>query len=140
MPSLTIAQQEFEEALKAVDTISYETRKKLVKGLPCRRDTYRKLKDAGIAVPDNKVLFAGLKGLRRLSLANTDVSDASVEHLKGLVQLESLNLERTKVTDAGLSRLAGLSKLQRLKLQGSGVTKEGVRKLQTLLPNCNITF
>ena len=82
MPSLTIAQQEFEEALKAVDTISYETRKKLVKGLPCRADTYRKLKDAGIAVPDNKVLFAGLKGLPfKGSQAETRMATAKVERL-----------------------------------------------------------
>jgi hypothetical protein len=82
----------------------------------------------------------GLKELRRLSVARTDITDAGLEHLKGLASLESLNLEWTKVTDAGLKQLAGLTKLQTLKLHGTTVTKEGVKKLQKSLPECKITF
>ena len=33
------------------------------------------------------------------------MTDAGLEHLKGLTKLETLNLEQTKVTDAGVKRV-----------------------------------
>ena len=40
-----------------------------------------------------------------VDLHNTKVTDAGLEHLKGLTGLQGLSLERTKVTDGGLAKL-----------------------------------
>ena len=40
------------------------------------------------------------------------MTDAGLEHLKGLTQLRELNLNDTQVTDAGLEHLKGLTQLQ----------------------------
>ena len=44
------------------------------------------------------------------------MTDAGLEHLKGLTQVQSLNLSQTEVTDAGLKHLKGLTQLQSLNL------------------------
>ena len=41
----------------------------------------------------------GLNRLQRLWLNSTQVADAGLEHLKGLTQLQELGLASTKVTD-----------------------------------------
>ena len=42
------------------------------------------------------------------------------------------------MTDAGLEHLKGLMQLQRLVLRNTKVTDAGVRDLQKALPNCKI--
>ena len=49
-----------------------------------------------------------------------------------------LFLHGTKVSDAGLEHLKGLTQLQQLDLNGTKVTDAGVKKLQQALPNCRI--
>ena len=44
------------------------------------------------------------------------MTDAGLEHLKGLSQLQRLDLASTQVTDAGLEHLKGLTQLQTLDL------------------------
>jgi hypothetical protein len=46
------------------------------------------------------------------------VTDAGLEHIKGLTQLRTLDLTQTKVTGTGLEHLKGLTQLQTLKLLG----------------------
>ena len=55
------------------------------------------------------------------------------------VNLKSLDLSRTQVTDAGLEHLKGLTKLVSLTLLNTKVTSAGVQDLQKALPNCKIT-
>ena len=45
----------------------------------------------------------------------------------------------TKVTNAGLEHLKGLANLRALYLPGTDVTDEGVKKLRQTLPHCWIT-
>ena len=66
------------------------------------------------------------------------MSDAGLEHLKGLPRLQSLVLTGTKVSDAGLKHLKGLTQLRYLDLSGTKVTAAGVKRLQQALPNCLI--
>jgi hypothetical protein len=66
------------------------------------------------------------------------VTDAGLEHLRGLAQLQNVYLNSILVTDAGLEHLKGLAQLQELYLTGSHVTDDGVMKLQKSLPKCHV--
>jgi hypothetical protein len=46
-----------------------------------------------------------LTQLQGLSLIKTSITDAGLEHLKGLIQLKELSLNKTRVTDAGVEKL-----------------------------------
>ena len=78
----------------------------------------------------------GLTQLQWLYLSNTAISDAGLEHLRGLTQLQWLDLLNTNVSDAGLEHLKGLTRLQELRLGGTGVSDAGVKKLKQVLPKC----
>ena len=52
--------------------------------------------------------------------------------------VERLLLSSTQVTDAGLEHLKGLTALQWLLLSNTQVTDAGVARLQQALPNCEI--
>jgi hypothetical protein len=80
----------------------------------------------------------GLTQLRTLILDSTKVTDAGLEHLKGLTQLQELYLEQTQVTDAGLEHLEGLTQLHYVELLYTRVTDKGVKRLQHALPKCMI--
>ena len=62
----------------------------------------------------------------------TDVSNAGLDHLKGLTNLQELRLFGTQVSDAGLAHLKGLSKLQTLDLGYTQVSDEGLAHLKGL--------
>jgi hypothetical protein len=77
--------------------------------------------------------LAKLKGLRRLGLADTSVSDKELEALADLRQLEWLSLSGTRVTDRGLETLAARFKTLRwLNLDGTKVTDQGLTHLEGL--------
>jgi Leucine-rich repeat (LRR) protein len=81
----------------------------------------------------------GLNQLQSLNFARTQITDAGLEHLKGLNQLQTLNLSAPKITDAGLVHLKGLTGLQVLYVSNTKVTDAGVAELQKALPNCKIS-
>ena len=64
-----------------------------------------------------------------LQMANSDVTDATVEHLQGLANLKRLDLSDTAVTDASIPLLAALPALEDVKLARTKVTDAGVKKL-----------
>ena len=74
----------------------------------------------------------GLSQLQLLGLEGTQVTDAGLEHLKGLSQLQVLGLDKTHVTDAGLEHLKGLRHLKFLWLEGTQVTGTGLEHLKGL--------
>jgi hypothetical protein len=80
--------------------------------------------------PDRTILTVDLRGKR--------VTDAGLEHLKGMTSLKLLLLDGTKVTDAGLEHLKGLTNLKELSLGNTQVTEGGVNELKKALPNCEI--
>jgi hypothetical protein len=67
-----------------------------------------------------------------VKLDKTTVTDADLEHLKGLSHLRWLSLEDTNITDAGLACLKGLTKLQTLVLSHTKVTDAGLANLKEL--------
>jgi hypothetical protein len=80
----------------------------------------------------------GLPHLHGLGLDGAKVTDAGLEHLRSLSQLNKLDLSNTRVTDAGLEHLRGLTHLQLLVLKQTHVTDDGVAKLQQALPGCGV--
>lgn len=62
-----------------------------------------------------------------LQMANADVDDKTLEHLKGLEKLAELDLNGSKVTDAGLPTLAALPQLKTLRLARTKITDEGFK-------------
>jgi len=73
-----------------------------------------------------------------VDLEHTRVTDAGLEHLKGLSKLQTLDLQGTSVTDAGLEHLRGLTKLRSLFLYGTKTSGAGAKRLQQALPDCRI--
>jgi hypothetical protein len=73
-----------------------------------------------------------------LHLCYTGVTDAGLEHLKGLSNLEALLLNGTHVTDAGLEHLKELTNLEWLAVRDTRVTDEGADRLKQKLPQCSI--
>ena len=63
-----------------------------------------------------------------LQMANSpDVTDQTLESLRGLKALKELDLNDTQMTDAGLVVLRDLPSLERLRLARTGVTDRGFR-------------
>lgn len=70
--------------------------------------------------------------LVNLNLNQSDVTDASLAHLKGLTNLRGLWLNNDRITDAGLVHLKGLTGLQGLYLGCTGITDSGLAHLEGL--------
>jgi hypothetical protein len=63
-----------------------------------------------------------------LQMANADVTDATLENLRGMDKLYKLDLGNSQVTDAGLKVLQDLPKLRELYLNGTKVTDAGLKE------------
>jgi Leucine-rich repeat (LRR) protein len=74
----------------------------------------------------------GLPQLQSLGLMKTWVTDAGLAHLKELPQLRMLSLMATKITDAGMEHLKGLTQLQSLSLTDTNVSDAGLEHLKGL--------
>lgn len=78
------------------------------------------------------LLVERYRGVERLNLGNTQVTDAGLKHLRRLKNLKQLNLHGTQITDAGLECLSGLVQLEELDLGRTQVTDAGMQHLQQL--------
>jgi hypothetical protein len=67
-------------------------------------------------------------GVVKLEMANTDVTDQTLEFIKDCKEIRELDLSRTQVGDDGLAVVAGLPKLEVLHMRGTKVTDTGFRK------------
>jgi len=92
----------------------------------------RALREALKLGPDEPIPANRLGEVTGVNLSGSQVTDADLEHLKGLSQLRQLYLRDTGVTDAGLEHLEGLSQLQGLYLRGAAVTDAGLAHLEGL--------
>jgi len=87
---------------------------------------HRQVSDAGLEH------LKGLTRLTALTLNNTRVSDAGLEHLKELTSLTTLGLSGTRVSDAGLKHLKELTRLDQLFLTDTRVSDAGLEHLKEL--------
>ncbi len=69
-----------------------------------------------------------------LQMANADVTDQTLEQLKGMDKLEVLDLNNSQVSDEGLVILAELPSLRELRLARTRITDEGFRTRLLPLP------
>jgi len=63
-----------------------------------------------------------------LQMANPDVTDQTLELLKGMNTLQDLDLNNTQVTDAGLRILKDLPALKSLRLKSTRITDQGFQE------------
>jgi hypothetical protein len=63
-----------------------------------------------------------------LQMANPDVTDRTLELLKGMNTLKKLDLNNTQVTDAGLKLLKDLPALNALRLKNTRITDQGFQE------------
>jgi hypothetical protein len=61
-------------------------------------------------------------------MANADVTDETLEHLRKLPLLRELDLNDTQITDAGLAILAELPALATLRLRNTKITDAGFKE------------
>ena len=59
------------------------------------------------------------------NFASSGITDAGLEHLKGLPQLRAINLDDTNITEVGLQYISGLTQLEDLALRQSKVARLG---------------
>ena len=79
--------------------------------------------------PDDPV---GVLDVSHVKLYGVEITDAGLEHLKGLTNLEVLGLDDANITDAGLRRLKGLTNLKWLYLDDTKITNAGLKHLEGL--------
>lgn len=73
-----------------------------------------------------------VKGLRDLSLQDTDISDAGLAHFADFASLEYLKIDGGAITDAGVSYLSNLQNLKGLDLRNIALTDSGLDSLKSL--------
>lgn len=77
----------------------------------------------------NDYTFLGSKqDVAVLQMANPDVTDRTLELLKGMNALKDLDLNNTQVTDAGLKILKDLPALNTLRLKNTKITDQGFQE------------
>jgi hypothetical protein len=63
-----------------------------------------------------------------LQMANPDVTDDTLENLRGMTRLKELDLNDTQVTNQGLTLLKDLPELARLRLRSTKITDDGFQR------------
>jgi len=89
---------------------------------------------SGCAVDDRTliVLASKIPKLTGLSIAKTQVTDASIGSIQKLQRLESFNFARTRVTDTGIALLAAHPSLETLSLEKTLVGDPALATLLTM--------
>jgi len=70
--------------------------------------------------------------LKKLDLANTEITNAGLAHLEYLTHLEELDLAGTQITNTGLKCLKPLTNLNKLDLASTQISGTGFKYLQDL--------
>ena len=91
-----------------------------------------------LGLSETGISDAGLKGLKEikglleLDLSDTRITPAGLKELKDIRNLRDLNLNHDQVEEAGLKELKVLKSLRRLCLRSTGITDAGLKDLKEL--------
>jgi uncharacterized membrane protein len=89
---------------------------------------------------DNFQILSSLVNLRKLSLDDTNTTDADLRSLVNLPSLVYLNLKGTQVSLSGIEKLKELTTLRELYLFQTNVTPGDRQRLQSLFESAKIDF
>lgn len=84
--------------------------------------------------------IARIQGLNELNLYRSSFADEAIALLTDLSKLRTLVLSRNPLTDASIDSLAQLKGLEELRIEHTAITPKGYKRLQTELPECNISW
>jgi hypothetical protein len=107
----------------------------------CDLPMLRNLPLGGCSITDDrlKVVVSRARGIRRLDLRGSPITDAGLPSLASLHHLTVLCLDGTAISDAGLWQLRRLQKLDFLYIRNCpNLTEAGVAQLDKALPGCVI--
>ena len=80
-----------------------------------------------------------LVGLEWIDLQNNgDITDAGIDHLKGLENLVSFGAHWTRITGRSLRLLSKMQRLSFLDIRGCQIEPDSVAELMTERPNCQV--
>ena len=102
--------------------------------------------DLQLVTSMNDLGFAEIvRGMKKLKFININdcanvAGPKAFAALKGCDDLETLHASNTNITDASLVHLKGLKNLKTLTVNGTKCTLVGVRGLKKFLPDCEIHF
>jgi serine/threonine protein kinase/Leucine-rich repeat (LRR) protein len=88
---------------------------------------------------EGMTFIAKLPSLVTLTLRAAQVDSLGLSRLKEVATLESLTLEGEPFSDSCVDGLADLRSLRKLILVETKISAEGLSKLQSALPNCQVT-
>jgi hypothetical protein len=69
-----------------------------------------------------------------LQMANPDVTDQTLEYLRGMTRLRELDLNDTQVSDNGIEALKGLATLETLRLRRTKISGKGFVEVLSPMP------
>ena len=78
------------------------------------------------------IVWLRTSGVDSVYFTRVRISDADLQHLKGLTSLTKLKLNHSPITDAGLKRLESLTNLVQLHLADTKITDAGLEHLTSL--------
>ena len=84
--------------------------------------------------------IASCTSLTKLSINNTNISDAQLSKLNTLDNLQYLNLVNTKISLSGLVKLTNLKKLTQLYIGQTEISSTNLNKIKNVFPNAKIDF
>ena len=73
-----------------------------------------------------------------MNLSNCQVTDESVEKLRGLTTLVRLDLSNNDLTDVAIDPLLGMTNLRELDIRRTQITDEAVQSLKLTLPDIQV--
>jgi hypothetical protein len=101
----------------------------------------RRLGISNTKVTDDAMIYVGqIQSLEVLYLHGTVITDRGLQHLSQLTNLKEVSLHGTRMTDEGIAVVCGWKQLKKATLGNPGVTVAGWRRLKAALPNCDITY
>jgi hypothetical protein len=76
--------------------------------------------------------ISSIPHVRALIASNTDIDDAGLEHVSGMMDLELLDIYSTAVTDEGVALISGLTGLRVLNLGSTDISGACIRHLRDM--------